>query len=90
MISFANLPSLFVLYNLINREKMLSSLLRATAVVTSAAFSDNDYAAEEQVLSRCPYHDQIRALESAWDTFVEQQGLLDMQEYTVRHRIASH
>ena len=41
------------------------------------------------VLPRCPYHDEIVMFNSAKDTFNSQEGLLDFQEFSLRHDIIS-
>ena len=39
------------------------------------------------VLAHCPYHNQIIVARAARDTYFENQGLLDFQEFTVRNEI---
>lgn len=68
---------------------MLNHILKASAIGATAHHSTDSRDGDE-VLRHCPYHDQIIAGKSAWNTFVGQLGLLDFEEFTVRNDIAEH
>ena len=63
---------------------MLNQFLTAAKIVI---VNDKEEISSSEVLPHCPYHAQIDFFNAARDTFYENEGLLDLQEFEVRKEI---
>ena len=66
---------------------MLSHMLKATGIASTVHTSTST---GDEVLSHCPYHNQIIFARAALDIYVSQQGLDDFKEFFIRKEIQEH